>query len=377
MTPATASGQRIRPSDEVHLRRALELARRGRGAVHPNPMVGCVLTRDDEVVGEGWHRRYGGPHAEVWALEEAGERSRGATAWVSLEPCAHHGKTPPCVEALRDAGVARVVFGAPDPGSWSGGGAEVLRQAGVEVVGPVWSEAEGRALNPAFYHLARNEGPYLALKLAVSLDGRIAGAPGRRSAITGPVASREVHRLRSEHRAVLVGGETVRVDDPLLTVRNVQEPPRPPTRVVLDTDCRIRRSAALFGNPDRAPVLVFCGADAPRSRTGPLRAAGAEVERVPRGPAGLDLPAVASSLRRRGLLSVLCEGGGRLGSALLEAGLVHRLLLFVAPRVLGPEGVPAFPGPFGPEAWEGWRAVGPHRSFGPDVLVTWEREGDG
>lgn len=365
----------LSPSEAHHLRRSLELAVRGRGAVHPNPMVGCVLVREDEVVGEGWHRSYGGPHAEVHAIRSAGDAARGATAYVSLEPCAHHGRTPPCVDALRDAGVARVVFGAPDPGSWSGGGAAALREAGIDVEGPVLGEEEARSLNPAFYHLARHPGPYVALKLAVSLDGRIAAAPGRRTTLTGPEAIEEVHRLRSEHRALLVGGETVRVDDPLLTVRDVPAPPVPPTRVVLDTDCRLRPSQSLFRTPMDAPVLLFCGESAPEVRAGPLRGAGAEVVQVPAGPRGLDLDVVWERLSERGLLSVLCEGGGRLASALLDEDRVHRLHLFLAPRVVGPEGVPAFPGPFRPDAWEGWRAVPRSRAFGRDVLAVWEREG--
>ncbi|HAB29877.1 MAG TPA: bifunctional diaminohydroxyphosphoribosylaminopyrimidine deaminase/5-amino-6-(5-phosphoribosylamino)uracil reductase RibD, partial [Gemmatimonadetes bacterium] len=197
--------------DREWLLHAASLAGRGWGRVHPNPMVGCVLTRDGERVGEGWHEEYGGPHAEVNAIRSAGDTTRGATAYVSLEPCSHHGQTPPCSESLLKAGVARVVFGASDPGDETGGGGELLAQAGVEVVGPATDVRTFHEVDPAFFYTTRYQRPYLALKLAVSLDGRIAARAGERTPLTGDDANREVHRLRSGFDAVLVGGETARV----------------------------------------------------------------------------------------------------------------------------------------------------------------------
>ena len=191
----------ISPVDLRHLQRALEIGRRGWGRVHPNPTVGCVLVRDGEVVGEGWHSDLGGPHAEVHALREAGERARGATVYVSLEPCDHFGRTPPCSAALLDAGVARVVYGAADPGEVSSGGADRLRAGGVDVVGPVLDLRDARRENPAFFFNHERKATFVALKLAQTLDGRIAEAPGRRTAITGPEARREARRcLRCDYK---------------------------------------------------------------------------------------------------------------------------------------------------------------------------------
>ncbi len=355
--------------DTVHLERARALARRGRGRVEPNPRVGCVLVRDGRVVGEGWHREFGGPHAEVEALREAGEDARESTAYVSLEPCDHAGKTPACSRALLEAGVARLVYGAADPGDESGGGARRIREAGVEVVGPVLDAEEGRRDNPSFFHRARTGSPYVTLKLAVSLDGGIAAAPGRRTNLTGDRARAEVHRLRARHQAVLVGSGTVEVDDPLLTVREGAPPRVPPTRVVLDTDARTPPDATLFRDVDEAPVLLFVGLDAPDGAVDGLREAGAEVVRVPPGPDGLSLEPVFEELWSRELRSILCEGGGVLASSLLRAGRIHRIHLFLAPTILGPERVPAFSPPLSSSILEGWRTVeckGPH---GPDAEV--------
>lgn len=356
--------------DRRHLERARALARNGWGRVHPNPMVGCVLVRDGEVVAEGWHREFGGPHAEVRALERAGERARGATAYVSLEPCDHRGKTPPCSRALIEAGVRRVVFGAPDPGGESSGGAGTLRSAGIDVVGPVLGPSDYRRDDPAFFHWAEHGAPYVALKLAVSLDGAIAEAPGRTTAVTGPEALDEAHRLRAGFGGVLVGATTARVDDPRLTVRRGPEPRVPPTRIVLDTRARTSPDAALFQGDDPPPVLLFVAEGAPDDAVGRLRDAGAAVIRVPTGEDGLALEPVFDRLAERGIRSVLCEGGGVLAAALLGAGRVHRIYLFVAPRVLGPRGVPAFPGRLTPGILEGWAVSECRGPLGRDALLV-------
>lgn len=356
--------------DRQWLERARRLARRGWGRVHPNPMVGCVLVRGGQVVAEGWHREFGGPHAEVDALRRAGEEAEGATAYVSLEPCAHAGKTPPCTDALAEAGVQRVVFGAADPTGEAGGGAERLRDAGVEVFGPLLSREEARRDNPAFHRWAEGTGPWVALKLAVSLDGGIAARPGCRTALTGREAVSHAHHLRAGFDGILVGARTAVVDDPRLTVREAPAPRVPPVRIVADTGAGISPEAALFGG-EGPPVWVAAGEAAPEARVARLEEAGARVLRLPEAGGGIDLRALASRLAEEGIRSVLCEGGGVLGSALLREGLVHRLYLYVAPRILGEDAVPAFVGPFEEGPLEGWALI-ESRSVRRDGLLVWE-----
>ncbi|MGD8289891.1 MAG: bifunctional diaminohydroxyphosphoribosylaminopyrimidine deaminase/5-amino-6-(5-phosphoribosylamino)uracil reductase RibD, partial [Gemmatimonadota bacterium] len=288
------AGSEISARDAAHLERALELGRRGWGQVHPNPLVGCVIVQGDETVGEGHHALFGGPHAEVAALEAAKDRAEGATVYVSLEPCSHHGKTPPCAEALIEAGVRRVVFGAREPGSRPGGGAEVLRRGGVEVVGPVFSDQRGRAENPGHFHTARHGTPFLALKLAMSLDGRIAARPGERTNVTGTEAQRESHRLRTGFDAVMVGSGTVRADDPRLTPRLVPPGREMPSRILLDAEGDLPSDAAVFEDRERAPVHVFVSSDVSEAAMERLEEAGAHVHPVRATEDGLDLGHVLS-----------------------------------------------------------------------------------
>lgn len=352
--------------DQRFMRRALELAVAGWGRVHPNPLVGAVVVRDGEVVGEGYHTAFGAPHAEVEALRAAGERARGATVYVTLEPCDHHGKTPPCTEALLAAGVARVVFAAEDPGA-AGGGGERLRAAGVDVTVGV-ERAAARRQNAAFFHALERPGCYLALKYGMSLDGRLAPRVGERATVTGPESHAQVHRLRAGFDAIMVGGETARIDDPLLTVRGDVTPIRPPMRVVLDPDGELDPGSRLARTAGDAPVVVVAAEGAARAHIGKgrrLEDAGVRLLEVRRSGDGLDLAAAMARLRAEGVRSVLCEGGGRLGAALLAAGLVRRLYLFVAPVLYG-GGAPAFP------------SVGRHiagvtvdvKRYGDDVLVA-------
>lgn len=362
--------------DIGYLERARQLARRGWGRVHPNPMVGCVLVRDGAVVGEGYHREFGGPHAEVVALEEAGPLAEGATVYVTLEPCNHQGKTPPCAPALVAAGVRRVVYGVDDPGTVSSGGARTLRRGGVEVTGPVWSPAEARAENPVFFHAARADTPWVALKLAMTLDGCVAAGPGVRTRITGKEVQREVHRLRSGFDAVMVGSGTTRVDDPLLTVRLAPQGRVPPRRLVLDSRGSLSPTAALFQDATDAPVHLFTGPGAPRERLKRLERAGAAVHPV-RGDAhgtdGLDLGAVLEVCREMGVSSILCEGGARLAASLLRERRVHRLYLFVAPFTLGASGVKAFPPDADAFDWKDFLPVLPPVRYGRDTLMVLDR----
>ena len=365
----------LAPEELALLDRARVLARRGWGHVHPNPLVGCVLVRDGAVVGEGYHAHFGGPHAEIAALEDARSAAEGATAYVTLEPCNHHGKTPPCSDALARAGIARLVYGAADPGDEAGGGAKALARAGVEVVGPVWSRDEARAENPAFFHATRHGTPFLALKLAMSLDARIAAGPGKRTRLTGPEADREVHRLRSGFDAVMVGAGTVRADNPRLTVRLVQKGERPLRRVVLDPDASSPSGAALFADDIAgSPVHVFTREDADEAEIERLEACGAHVHPV-RGDAGglLALDHVTEVLWEIGTRSIFCEGGRRLAGRLLAEDRVQRLLLFVAPTTLGAAGLPAFEDEADRLDWSGFDPAAPV-GHGRDALLVFDRK---
>lgn len=338
-------------------------------------MVGCVLVRDGEVVGEGFHKEFGGPHAEIVALEAARSRAEGATAYVSLEPCDHEGKTPPCSQALLRAGVARVVFGAADPGAVSGGGAGTLRSGGVEVVGPVWDARTAHAENPAFFHTARHHTSFVAVKLAQTLDGRIAQESGHSTRITGDAAQARTHQLRSGFDAILVGTGTARADNPSLTVR-LAEPGRvAPARMILDPRAELPSDASVLADAHAVPVHVFTRRDARELELERLEAAGAHVHPVDPGPGGLSLAAVLSVAWGLGFRSVLCEGGGRLAASLLTQELAQRLYLWVAPFTLGDAAVPAFPG-VPRRVWDRFQPALPPESHGRDTLLVLDREED-
>lgn len=368
---AAAGAVEVEASERRLVDRAIELGRRGWGGVHPNPLVGCVVAREGEVVGEGWHELWGGPHAEVRALEAAGEDARGATAYVSLEPCRHEGKTPPCTDALVDAGISRVVYGAADPGSDSGGGADALREAGVEVVGPVLTEREAMHENPAFFHNALTGSTFVALKLAMTLDARIAARVGERTQITGEAANLWVHELRAAHDAIMVGAGTALVDNPRLTVRGTPAA-RPPARLVIDSRATVEPTSRLFEDVETVPVHVFVREDAPRASIERLTDVGAQVHRVAAGEGGVDLHQVLRACWRSGIRSVLCEGGGVMASSILGDGLAQRLYLLLAPMTFGVGGVPAF-GELPDGAWTRWAPAGPSRALGEDALVVFDR----
>jgi diaminohydroxyphosphoribosylaminopyrimidine deaminase / 5-amino-6-(5-phosphoribosylamino)uracil reductase len=359
-------------TDTEGIRRAIGLAWNGWGRVAPNPMVGCVVVGDDgEVVGEGWHAEYGGAHAEVEALGAAGDAARGATAYVSLEPCAHVGKTPPCTDALIAAGVRRVVFGAFDPNPKARGGAEVLRAAGVEVVGGV-EERAVRDQNATFFHAhssADEARPFVALKLAMSLDAKIADHAGRSVWITGEDARSEVHRLRAGFDAIAVGVGTAAADDPLLTVRGSVAPRIPPARVVFDRRLRLDTGSRLVRTARETPLIAVAEPDADGERRRVLEAAGVRVV------VAAGVHSQLRELRAAGVRSLLVEGGSVLAGALLSAGVVDRMYLFYAPLLIGPGGA----GPFAavPDAGLAdaarWRRL-ESRAFGEDTLVVLARE---
>jgi diaminohydroxyphosphoribosylaminopyrimidine deaminase/5-amino-6-(5-phosphoribosylamino)uracil reductase len=327
--------------DAALMRRALALAERGWARTRPNPMVGALVVRDDEIVGTGWHAEYGGPHAEVVALAEAGERARGATLYVTLEPCSHHGRTPPCTDAVLRAGVARVVIAARDPNPIAGGGAARLRSAGIEVVEDV-ARDEARALNAEFFHVHERRTVFVALKLAVSLDGMLSARAGEPAQVTGAQAAADVHRLRAGFDAILIGAGTARADDPLLTVRGELKPASPPARVIVDTRAALALDSRLVRGIDEAAVQVFCSERAPEDAVERLRDKGVQVALVPEHAGRVDLGAALDALWSQGMRAVLCEGGSALAGALLGLGRVNRLVLYVAPRFFGPGGAPAF-----------------------------------
>ncbi|MCY3809842.1 MAG: bifunctional diaminohydroxyphosphoribosylaminopyrimidine deaminase/5-amino-6-(5-phosphoribosylamino)uracil reductase RibD [Gemmatimonadetes bacterium] len=371
----------LSPLDRRLLERAVALGRRGWGRVHPNPMVGAVVARDGSVIAEGHHGELGGPHAEARALAElAGEV--GATLYTSLEPCRHRGRTPPCTEAIVGAGVARVVYWAADPNPEAGGGGDWLRGRGVRVEGPFGEEGDWAAENPLFHHRVAAAAdpeprPYLALKLAMSVDGKIAPSGGRRVWLTGPEARAEVHRLRAGFGAILVGTRTWQADNPALTARGAVAPLRPPIPVLLDRRGEATPELRALGN--RAARAIVVTEPSARAPLGERLRGRAEVVAVPNGPGGLDLSGVLGSLGERGVESVLSEGGGVLGASLLAHGLVDRLYLFVAPAVIGPGGVEAFPSPTSPggdmvDSLAGWRQRLEPVRFGSDTLIVLDRE---
>jgi len=322
-------------SDAGFLRRALELAERGRGLTSPNPMVGAVVVRDGRIVGEGVHLKAGGPHAEIDALAVAGDAARGATLYVTLEPCTHHGRTPPCAPVVVGAGVVRVVAALVDPNPLvAGGGAARLREAGVTVeIGLLADEAERQ--NRTWLTAVRERRPHVTLKAAATLDGKLADVHGTSKWITGEPARLHAHRLRAESDAIVVGVTTALRDDPALTVRLERPLPREPYRVVLDTNARLGPDARLVhaGTPARAIVVV--GDAAPSPRVTALENAGVTVLRCPAQEGRVDVTALVARLFELDVRAVLVEGGGETHAAFLDAGLVDRVALFLAPLLLG------------------------------------------
>jgi diaminohydroxyphosphoribosylaminopyrimidine deaminase/5-amino-6-(5-phosphoribosylamino)uracil reductase len=309
------------------------LAARGRNACAPNPLVGCVLVRDGRIVGSGWHARVGEAHAEVRALREAGDEAAGATVYVTLEPCCHHGRTPPCTEPLIAAGVARVVAAMSDPDPRvCGRGLQELERAGVRIESGVCEE-EARRLNAGFISRVTRARPYVRSKLAASLDGATAMSSGESQWITSETSRADVQRLRARSSAILTGIGTVLHDDPRLSVRLRSRGWIPPLRVVLDATLRFPPAARMLREP--GATLVFSGPEPDPRSASALRAAGVEIESVARDGDGVDLAAVLASLAARGVNDVLVEAGARLNGALLEAALVDELVLYLAPLILG------------------------------------------
>lgn len=319
--------------DHRYMAQAIRLAARGLYTTDPNPRVGCVLVKDGVVVGEGWHRRAGEAHAEVHALQQAGPEAQGATAYVSLEPCAHHGRTPPCADALVEAGIRRVVSAMEDPNPQvAGQGLARLRAAGIETHNGIL-QGQAEALNPGFVRRMQGGLPYLRVKLAMSLDGRTAMASGESRWITGEAARQDVHRLRARSSAIVTGMGTVLSDDPSLTARLVDAGDvQQPLRVVLDDALQTPLAARMLGLPGRTLVLTSSQDEA---RIDALSRAGAEVSVVSGTDRGLDLAIVMALLAQMDINEVLVEAGATLGGAFMQAGLVDELIVYLAPTLMG------------------------------------------
>ena len=359
--------------DAHYMARALELARKGLYSTHPNPRVGCVIVRDGEVVGEGWHERAGEPHAEVHALRQAGERARGACAYVTLEPCSHHGRTPPCAEALVKAGVARVVAAMQDPNPQvAGNGLKRLADAGIEVASGVL-EAEARALNPGFLKRMEHGLPYVRVKLAMSLDGRTAMASGESQWITGPAARSAVQRLRARSSVVLSSASSVLADNARMTVRGAElgleadtaalALSRPPLRVLIDGRLRLPLDAPFY---QAGPALVVTTAEGdPR-----YAANGQELLRLPGADGQVDLRQLLVELARRGINEVLVEAGPGLAGAFAQLGLVDEYQLFIAGKFLGSSARPLLDWPLARMSDAPALKITDMRAVGDDWRVT-------
>ncbi len=320
------------------MQRALELAAQGQGAVEPNPMVGCVISRGAEILGEGWHRRFGGAHAEVEALQLAGERARGATMYVTLEPCCHQGKTPPCTRAIMAAGVARVVAAMTDPfPQVAGGGLTELRAAGVEVQSGVLEE-DARKLNAPYLKLLSTGRPWVIAKWAMTLDGKIATASGDSRWISCHASRKVTHQLRGRMDAIIVGRGTAAADDPLLTAR----PPghRTAVRVVVDTRASLSSDSQLARTAREVPVLVAVSEEAAIGDRERLQEVGCEVDLCAGETSRARLESLLNELGKRRMTNVLVEGGGHLLGSLFDARLVDEVHVFIAPKLAGGEAAP-------------------------------------
>jgi diaminohydroxyphosphoribosylaminopyrimidine deaminase/5-amino-6-(5-phosphoribosylamino)uracil reductase len=347
------------------MRRALDLAREGWGQTAPNPMVGAVVVKDGRVVAEGFHARYGADHAEAVALRRAGDDARGATLYVSLEPCRHYGKMPPCTDAILESGVARVVYAAPDPTAVAGGGSAILKASLLEVESGVL-EKEARELNAPFYHAAASDMPWTTLKLAVSADMMIASPEGSTTWITSEASRAEVHMMRANSDAIAVGVGTILADDPQLNVRDAPKPRKAPARVVFDRHLRTPLKSKVVFTARETPTIVVGATGGDSAKADALRESGVHVLFA------ADMRDAFRRLRSAGVQSLMVEGGATIASEVVKEGLVHRLAIFQAPQTIGPSGLLAFG-----SSTQGFvdrmdlMRVIERREIGPDVLTIY------
>lgn len=336
-------------ADERYMKLALELAAKARGRTSPNPMVGAVVVNTGEVAGAGYHKKAGSPHAEVDAIAQAGNLAAGATIYVTLEPCCHFGRTPPCTKLIINSGVARVIAGCEDPNPIvNGKGIEELRAAGIKAdVGVL--EKECLKLNEAYFKFITTGMPFVLLKVAISLDGKIGTPRGESRWITGGAARQYVHKLRDSYDAVIVGINTVLRDDPLLTARVDGVDCRDPVRVILDSSLKIPLSAKLFSCESKAKTIVATTAAAPKEKARKLEEIGAEVMQLDGADGRVDLRRLLKELGSRGIASAIIEGGSEINCSALKAGVVDKIMFFIAPKLIGGADSPGPIGGNGPE----------------------------
>lgn len=329
---------------EHYMRLALELAERARGRTSPNPLVGAVIVKDGQIVGRGYHQKAGTPHAEVHALKEAGEKARGAAMYVTLEPCSHYGRTPPCSKAVIEAALSEVYIAMEDPNpKVAGQGIRQLKNAGIKVEVGILQEA-ARRLNEIFIKYITAKQPFVLLKTAMTLDGKIAARTGHARWVTGPQARLRVHRIRDEYDAILAGVNTVLVDDPELTCRLPEGAGHDPVRLVLDTRARTPLKSRILQVDSSAPTIIVTTDLAPEENLARLKAAGADVITLPNRKGRVHLPEMLLELGRREISSLLVEGGAEVSAAFVEEGLVDKVLWFIAPKIIGGKDAP---GPVG------------------------------
>lgn len=370
--------------DEQYMRRAIALAKRGSGRVNPNPLVGAVIVRDGEILGEGWHERYGELHAERNAIahaKEAGHSLRGSTIYVTLEPCCHYGKTPPCTEAIIKEGIARVVVGSDDPNPLvSGKGFRMLREHGIQVTTHVL-KAECDAINAVFFHYISTGLPYVAMKYAMTLDGKIACRTGDSRWVTGEEARAHVQTLRNHYRGIMAGIGTVLADDPMLNCRIKNG--RDPVRIICDSHLRIPMDSKLVRTAKEQPLLLACLPEADGAKKRMLEERGAQILEIPaadsqeeNGPAGVDLRVLMQRLGERKIDGVLLEGGGNLNESALRAGIVSGVYCYLAPKIFGGADaktpVEGLGVPLAADAWQ-CRQTG-IRKLGEDLLLTYQMQ---
>lgn len=319
-------------SERQYMERAMELAKKGKGMTNPNPLVGAVIVKDHRIIGEGYHQKYGGLHAERNAIASLKEPAEGAVMYVTLEPCCHYGKTPPCTEAIIENKIAKVVIGSRDPNPLvSGKGAEILRKAGIEVVEDFMKE-ECDLLNEVFFHFIKEKTPYVSMKYAMTADGKIATKTGRSKWITGEAARKRVHEYRSSHMAIMAGIGTVALDDPMLNVRI--EGKKSPIRIICDSHLSIKEESRICKSAKQYPTIIAC-VDAEEEKKKRLEEAGIEILKVAEKDQHVDLEELMKILGKRGIDSVFIEGGGELNDSALRAKIVSRIYLFMAPKILG------------------------------------------
>lgn len=362
--------------DRSFMKRALRLAARGVGTTHPNPMVGAVLVRGGSVVGEGWHRLPGKPHAEILAIDRAGSRTRGATLYVNLEPCSHYGRTPPCTDRIIQAGISRLVAGCRDPNpDVNGKGFEILRRAGIEVSEGLLGE-ESHEINRAFFYYVANALPYVTLKTALTLDGRIATSGGQSRWITGKESRKAAHRLRSRADAVLVGVGTVLADDPELTVRAVRSKVQP-WRIVLDPSLKTPFTAKVVARGEDGRTMIVVDEKVAEKRAKAFNNMGIRLVKLPIANGLFSWPSLGRRLVEKGIIHLMVEGGGKTAAWFVKEDAICRIEAFIAPILVGSEGISAM----GPLALE---ALGDAPRFdivrcrrvGGDVRITADRRGE-